>query len=99
MRIEVSRGDSAKVIEVPTDVDIAGVMIKHGGLVQGSVLQFKAEDVVRREEEIFNDGTAQVIAFYYRSLELAEIMKAFVGFEEMTCIDVREGDCHVCIIV
>lgn len=99
MRVEVSRKEFSKLIEVPSDVDMAGVMIRHDGWSQGSVLQFESEGISRQDEEIYNDGTTQIIVLYYRSAELAEVMKAFIGFEGMTYVEVQEGDCHIRIIV
>ena len=99
MRVEVSRKEFSKIIEVPSDVDMAGVMIRHNGWMQGSVLQFESEEISRQEEEIYNDGTTQIIVLYYRSAELAEVMKAFIGFEGMTYVEVQEGDCHILMIV
>ena len=42
MRIEVSKGDSKKVIEVPADVDMASVMMWGNGQMQWAIMHFKA---------------------------------------------------------
>lgn len=99
MRIEVSKGDSKKIIEVPADVDMASIMMRCNGQIQWGIMLFNAEGIVRKEEVIFEDGSMQVIALYYCAPELAELMQAFAGFENMMYVEVQEGDYLIRMIV
>ncbi|MBQ2805572.1 MAG: hypothetical protein IJF08_00830 [Clostridia bacterium] len=99
MRIEVSKGDFKKVIEVPADVDMASVMMWGNGQMQWAIMHFKAEGISRQEEVLFDDGSKQLVALYYRAPELAEMMQAFVGFEEMIHVEVQADGWLIRMIV
>ena len=102
MRIEISKGDSDKaiqVIEVPADVDMASIMTRSHGWMHLGIVCFEAEGVSRQEEEIFTYDSKQVIALYYRAPALAEVMRFFVGYEGMEYIDVTDGDYRIRMIV
>ena len=60
---------------------------------------FKAEGISRQEEVLFDDGSKQLVALYYRAPELAEMMQAFVGFEEMIHVEVQEDGWLIRVIV
>jgi len=99
MRIEVTKGNCKKVIEVPAEVDVASIMMRYNGQMQWGILHFKAEGISRQEEVLFDDGSKQLVALYYRAPELAEMMQAFVGFEEMIHVEVQEDGWLIRVIV
>ena len=102
MRIEIAKGEPdkvIKVIDVPADVDMAGIMTRCHGHMQWGIVCFEAEGISRQEEEILADGNKQVLALYYRGPGMAEVMQVFAGYEGMKYVDVKDGDYRIRMIV
>ena len=98
MKISINYNDNWKVFDSPKSVYFVGAAIIYKGK-RFEALNSYNDSPFKQDEEIIFDEKLKVIFHYYSNPVLEEVLKEFLGFEGIRCIEIKNDAFHISIIV
>lgn len=96
--VSINYNDNRKAFGSPQSAYFVGATIIYEGK-RFEALNSYNDSPFKQEEEIIFDEKLKVILHYYSNPVLEEVLKEFLGFEGIKCIEIKNDAFHISIIV